>query len=497
MSAENQKAASSYGIAASEVSADRLYQSIDTDGYVTVRDFFPEDRVLKARNQLQALFDADLEDRQRAEHSAPKYPPNNSTLTDLMRTIRSPSTKSELTARLIADILENEPFAEMIRRVVGPNYQLRQDLVRISSGKNDEVDTFQIPHGWHRDTLGACNFGIFFDDMTTPGSGGTAVIPGTQWEAFAPQWDFALSPTGNFTNEFGHSRRSKYKRLPDDKTRQLPANSSLKDIYQARRTEIIGKPGDVYFFLNDAWHGRWPNTTGRQLMTIRFTLYPSELATFPPRIFPVPRNYPEILRRHYSESLPDNAPNTTLMHRYAGRRRGLGPQTTAWLEKRHAVAVQKLEQDGGAGVVSYTTVAADDGPIDLAFEKCERARLLAPGEAVKPLRQLAGMIANSINARSDTATLPELYKALIDAAGARPDDTDAVYCERMFESAMVRIERLDNLSDEEVSKRDPEALAMVFMIAIEALRQVYARGRRAQSQAADGSPAPKARPPSE
>ncbi|HCY56891.1 MAG TPA: hypothetical protein DF715_15710, partial [Oceanicaulis sp.] len=115
----------------------------------------------------------------------------------------------------------------------------------------------------------------------------------------------------------------------------------------------------------------------------------------------------------------------------------------------------------------------------------------------KPLRQLAGMIANSINARSDTATLPELYKALIDAAGARPDDTDAVYCERMFESAMVRIERLDNLSDEEVSKRDPEALAMVFMIAIEALRQVYARGRRAQSQAADGSPAPKARPPSE
>ena len=88
-----------------------------------------------------------------------------------------------------------------------------------------------------------------------------------------------------------------------------------------RVRELGGKPGDIFFFLNDLWHGRAPNIHGTRNIIVRFGGFPTE---FPFKDdLPLPAEIatlPTALRARYAREQPLNTDPTTLVRQLATRR---------------------------------------------------------------------------------------------------------------------------------------------------------------------------------
>ncbi|MGI9327763.1 MAG: phytanoyl-CoA dioxygenase family protein [Pseudomonadales bacterium] len=296
------------------------------DGYFCLDDFLNKEAVRQARNEMVILLEQDLARREISGSKAPVtlitdgYKTTN---TDLMHTRLFPSCESPTFAKIVSDILTFPLIEDFMRRVIGEHYRLRVDLIRRASGKNDNVDGFQLPHVWHRDTPGEFTFGVFFDDMYEIGSGCTAVIPGTHWERRDPRWDLMLS-AGSFTNREQLTKRQLVK-IPDRYNRYAFFNSLVRAKLKRRAREISGGIGGIYFFFNDTWHGRAPNTSGNQHMLARFGGFPTDFE-FKDDI-PLPdtiRNLPSSLCDRYAVDQPANVHKDTLVQEIQ-HRRGYAP----------------------------------------------------------------------------------------------------------------------------------------------------------------------------
>jgi len=175
---------------------------VEKDGYFLIKNFFKREAVEKARAELKIILDKD--ESRRKKMGGPAVDASvefRSIYTKLMHTIWFPSLQSPSYLELTNDMFSSQYLKDFIRGLAGDNFRMRVDLIRRSSGENDWVDNFQLPHVWHRDTLGEFTFGIFFDDLPEDGAGGTAVIPGTHWDTRDPRWDLMLGPEKNMTRK--------------------------------------------------------------------------------------------------------------------------------------------------------------------------------------------------------------------------------------------------------------------------------------------------------
>jgi hypothetical protein len=231
--------------------------------------FFSPAEVESVRTELSGFLDEDVEHRRNrnvevADHVRDGH---HFSLTPLMHTMVHPTFRSKRMAMMLEKIITNPGITKFLQEIIGENYRLRLDLVRRASGADDSVDAFQIPHEWHRDTAGEFTFGIFLDDMRQEFSGGTAVIEGgTHFQPYDPIWDFMFGKRA-YTNKANFlANRTVF---VDNSCRKLDLfNRMAKHSLMNRTVEIRGNAGDVYFFLNDAWHGRAPNKSGKKLMTV-------------------------------------------------------------------------------------------------------------------------------------------------------------------------------------------------------------------------------------
>ena len=248
-------------------------------GFFEVDSFFDPAAVAEARAELAVLLDRDEEARLTADdikgYARLDRGLFKTTLTDKMHTRFFPSWESPAFARMAGDLFAHPAIEAFRREVLGEHIRLRIDLIRRASGVNDVVDDFQIPHAWHRDTPGEFTFGIFFDDLDQPDSGGTGVIPGTHLESRDPRWDLMLSEDGlPLRDQFLGGLR----RLPPGAWDRAERNRELRDSIQAKRHEIRGRAGGIYFFFNDTWHGRFGNGSGHRHMIARIGGFASEFA---------------------------------------------------------------------------------------------------------------------------------------------------------------------------------------------------------------------------
>jgi phytanoyl-CoA dioxygenase PhyH len=311
---------------------------VSKDGYCTMPGFFNPAETQALRTELEGMLDEDVEYRrtrnvEAADNTRDGVPYS---LTSHMHTMLFPAFQSKRMAGSIEKIISNPSIVKFLQELVGENYRLRVDLVRRASGIDDSVDEFQIPHEWHRDTPGEFTFGIFLDDMREEFSGGTAVIEGgTHFQPYDPIWDFMFGKR-SYTNKANYlANRAVF---VDDRCRKLDLlNRMAKNRLMNRTVEIRGAAGDVYFFLNDAWHGRAPNKTGKQFMTIRFGGFPTDFA-FKDDL-PLPKgaeSLPPELQKRYSANQPVNTRKGLVIHQGRSAKPDLLLKLAHW-EKQQAI----------------------------------------------------------------------------------------------------------------------------------------------------------------
>lgn len=247
-----------------------LSAEVAKNGFFVLPGFFCPKAVMAARAELAQLLDRDLaaRDAEPAGGSTRMDEGRFKTVkTPEMHTRFFPSFESPKYAALLESMFGVPQIKSFVEKSLG-NIRLRSDLIRRASGIDDSIDDeFQIPHNWHRDSPGEFTFGIFFDDVTVSNSGGTGVIPGTHTQELHPLWDLMLSPEGKASHEdyLTGALQTMPAALYDD----APLNHAVRAELSGQQMELCGKPGDIYFFLNDIWHGRFPNQTGQQFMISR------------------------------------------------------------------------------------------------------------------------------------------------------------------------------------------------------------------------------------
>ncbi|MEO1040290.1 MAG: phytanoyl-CoA dioxygenase family protein [Pseudomonadota bacterium] len=318
-----------------------LAERTERDGCFVAKNFLDRDAVLEARAEVKAILDAD-EARREAEGDIPAVDsttPFRSIFVPLMHTAWFMSCQSPAFCRLVNDMFAHPEIQRWIRHVCGDNLRLRVDLARRASGANDYVDDFQIPHVWHRDTLGEFTFGIFLDDMPEDRGdvGGTAVIKGTHWDGQDPRWDLMLGQNNVTRKE--HLQNKSLLNLPPEHNRGAMLNRMVRERARKKKFELTGQMGDIYLFLNDCWHGRAPNTTGERFMLARIGGFASD---FPFKDdIPLPDSIsalPEPLRGHYNRSPRPNSDPNTLLRRMSRSRK---PSLLTWLAAREKDRIVK------------------------------------------------------------------------------------------------------------------------------------------------------------
>ena len=344
-------------------------------GFFQIADFFDPDIVAAARAEMAALLDRDVERRKTADDITgfSRYDEGQfkTMLTEQMHTRFFPSWESPTFAKMAGDLFTHPAMVEFRRAILGENIRLRIDLIRRASGANDVVDPFQIPHAWHRDTPGEFTFGIFFDDLDQPDSGGTGVIPGTHMEKRDPRWELMLA-------EDGMPLREHYlaglRRVPPGTWDRAPLNRGVRDALHGKTHEIRGKAGDIYFFFNDTWHGRFGNGSGKQHMIARIGGFATEFE-FKDDI-PLPtegRCLDDRLADLYRADRPANTSPDSLVQIMQGR--GSSPDY-------EAAAQEKLALLGGLDVPKE--IAAHRAEIQAANLKARaEARAKAQAEALE------------------------------------------------------------------------------------------------------------------
>lgn len=317
-----------------------MIQKAERDGYFVVPGFFDTALVEKTRQQLVALLDEDV--RLREEQDLPKrYVKDDhvvSGVSPLIHTRFFPLWESDGLQTMAEELFTHSGLREVTDHVIGEHFRLRVDLVRRATGQNDWVDDFQIPHAWHRDTPGEFTFGIFFDDLTPPNSGGTAVISGSHWMPQHPHWDLALSEDSWLSKE--HFSKKGPKRLDPELYRWMLTNRFLRRRLGPKAQEIRGRPGDLYLFLNDLWHGRAANIHGEKNVMVRMGGFASEFEFKDDLGLPPGADaLPEAVAQHYRPDQPENSDPSTVLRRIQHRRRRPGFVSLAEMEKRLAVRV--------------------------------------------------------------------------------------------------------------------------------------------------------------
>ena len=308
-----------------------LLRRVREDGYFILRGALDPAAVEAVRPLAAAMLDEDWA-RIQAGGVGPKY---DSWHSDHQHAILFPSVHCPPLAALFEAVLTDPAVAFLLERVAGRDYQLRADDVRRLSGVNDWVDDFQIPHNWHRDSPGVFNFGIPLEDVSRPHSGTTTVLRATHWQPYAPYWDFVFSTPSHISRELFLAGGPK---IEANLGRFNPFNRLLKRRLRTEVRELSGKPGDVYFFLNDLWHGRGPNVHGERNIIARLGGFPTDFPFTGPDVT-LPRtgleDLPPTLRRRFARDQPVNDdPTSFLRELHARRRKSLDLYTLAWAEKK-------------------------------------------------------------------------------------------------------------------------------------------------------------------
>jgi len=233
-------------------------QELEQNGFVTFQNFLPSEMAQKAHDELKAWYQKDLEERKR-EHVTEAHHDGcagHTILTKPSHLMLDVYGKSPTLDKMVDKILTDPLTAAVLKKMVGSDIDFYGYNVRLMTGTYDPAPA----HEFHRDSPGEMGIGILLTDVPSGNAAATAVVPGSHMYPYCSRWNTLFKNScANY-----HSLTKLNKLL----LHSFPFNNILARKINKIATGVSGKKGDVYFFINDTWHGRQPNLEGRETMVL-------------------------------------------------------------------------------------------------------------------------------------------------------------------------------------------------------------------------------------
>jgi hypothetical protein len=232
---------------------------LERDGFVVLDGILPPDKVERARQDLAALFDKDVEAR-KANGAAEAYqrggPAGTTILTAPSHLALDVYKKSADFDALLDQMLAHPRVQNIVRAWSGPNFRIGSCNIRYMTGAVDPPPAHEL----HRDGPYAMNLCIMLTDVEPGDNASTALVPGTHHSGIDPRWDTLFETPFRLSKDPARSGLTWF-------LRWNIFNNLLRARSFKKVTGAFGVQGDVYFFPNgETWHGRLPNMHGRRTM---------------------------------------------------------------------------------------------------------------------------------------------------------------------------------------------------------------------------------------
>ena len=270
---------------------------LEKNGFHVFRDFLDRDLVEKARQEINEWLEIDLRERTESGSSKPWHSglAGTSILTSPTQILLDAYGKSPILDQLVEKILSDPFSGGVLKELAGEQIKFRGYNVQRMTGAADPRPNIGVapnPHEWHRDSLGEFGIALFLEDVPGPNNGATSLVPGSHYFPYCPRWNCLLGPP--------------YMRKQDKRGLDLFLRFNLFSRLLGRRvvtktaTGAYGEQGDFYFFINDVWHGREPNTNGRTGIKVMIGAFPADVP-FPDKVVPpddaILEKLPPLVRR--------------------------------------------------------------------------------------------------------------------------------------------------------------------------------------------------------
>lgn len=240
---------------------------LSSDGFVMFRQFLSPELVKQAHDEIASWYEKDLEERSVNAIQDAHYDSvaGHTILTKPSHLMIDVYGKSPILDQLVDKILTDPLTAGVLKALVGKDIDFYGYNIRLMTGTYDPAPA----HEFHRDSPGEVGIGILLTDVAEDKESATALVPGSHLYPYCPRWNTLFkNACANY-----HSLDKKRRNL----ITFLPFNRLLARKINKKATGAFGKRGDVYFFINDTWHGRQPNLTGKKSMVMLIGGAPTDM----------------------------------------------------------------------------------------------------------------------------------------------------------------------------------------------------------------------------
>lgn len=313
-------------------------------GFYVFRDFLDREQVEAARQEIGAWFDVDLKERREAGSAEAWHSgtAGTSILTKPTHIMLDAYARSSVLDQLVEKVLSDQLTSGVLRELAGENIKFRGYNVQRMTGAPDPRPAIGVaanPHEWHRDSPGEFGIALFLEDVPGPDNGATSLVPGSHYYPYCPRWNCLFGPPYQVSR--GGKGLNFFLRFSI-------ANRLLGRKIAKEATGAYGKQGDLYFFINDVWHGREPNIHGRSGIKVMIGAFPAD-DPFPDEVTPPDQaalaKLPPSVRRAAGQAAPSVATGDTILKRVRARRAESHPPlifTLARIERKFADAISSI-----------------------------------------------------------------------------------------------------------------------------------------------------------
>jgi ectoine hydroxylase-related dioxygenase (phytanoyl-CoA dioxygenase family) len=254
---------------------------LESVGFHVFHDFLDREQVEAARQEINRWFEVDLKERKESDASNAWHSgtAGTSILTEPTHIMLDAYARSPILDQMVEKILSDPLTSGVLKELAGEHIKFRGYNVQRMTGAPDPRPSIGVaanPHEWHRDSLGEFGIALFLEDVLGPDNGATSLVPGSHYYPYCPRWNCLLGPP----------YQTKDRNLGlQSFLRFNIANRLLGRSIVKKATGAYGRQGDVYFFINDVWHGREPNTHGRSGIKVMIGAFPAD-DPFPDKVVP-------------------------------------------------------------------------------------------------------------------------------------------------------------------------------------------------------------------